>query len=110
VGTRDDVDFTAFPAERVTLRGYQLTDAALFLPLAGKVGSGTIRGVSLRVENLLGTDYQTVNGFPGLGRVVRLGARFELGGLKPSGSPCVSLCNCPIQGTGPGQEREEPHA
>ncbi len=63
VGTRDDRDYSTFPATRVTLGPYTLVDLAASYALTKNV---TITG---RIENLLDQDYQEVAGFgtPGIG-------------------------------------------
>lgn len=74
-GEREDLDFAAgFPAPRVTLPAYTTVDLAAerVLPIDGPVVTAL-----LRVENALDTEYQSVAGFPGLGRVVRIGLRFR---------------------------------
>lgn len=76
VGDREDLDFGAgFPAPRVTLPGYATVDLSLehTLPLPGPTATGL-----LRIGNLLDAEYQSIAGFPGLGRVVRLGLRMQI--------------------------------
>lgn len=75
VGKRDDLDFGAgFPAPRVTLAPYGTVDvaAAYRLPLGGPDTE-----LLLRIDNALGADYHFLAGFPGAGRLVRLGARLR---------------------------------
>lgn len=75
VGGREDLDFAAgFPAPRVTLPGYAIVDLAAehALPLPGPTTTAL-----LRIENALDARYQSIAGFPGVGRVVRLGLRME---------------------------------
>lgn len=76
VGEREDMDFGAgWPAPRVILPAYATVD------LAGEYTVRVTRApVTLlaRVENLLDADYTAVAGFPGTGRLVRLGARLSL--------------------------------
>ena len=72
VGTRDDLDFNAFPASRVTLPGYGRLD------LWGEVQLVRRRtGVALtaKVENVLDQPYQEVYGFPTPGQRLLVGAR-----------------------------------
>ncbi|CAN5786046.1 TonB-dependent vitamin B12 receptor [soil metagenome] len=79
VGSRPDNDFSSWPAERVTLPAYTTTDLDLQLPLAGAgggAGAGPIL-LTLRVENLFDTEYQTVVGFPGVGRMILVGVRWN---------------------------------
>lgn len=74
-GKRDDVEFSSFPSTRTSLPSYTLvdTDAAfdLIQPGAARVGLTA----TLKVENLLDADYQTVFGFRGRRRGVFGGAR-----------------------------------
>lgn len=77
VGRRDDVDYSAFPAARAPLDGYQLINLSADLPLL-QPGSGLIFGevaVTARVDNLFNERYLTVIGFPGRGRVLLAGFR-----------------------------------
>lgn len=75
VGDREDLDFAQFPAARVTLPGYATLDisAEHDLPLRGPA----LR-VLVRIENALDAEYQSIAGFPGTGRVVRLGVRIRV--------------------------------
>lgn len=76
VGDRQDLDFSGFPAPRVTLDGYATLDLALeYTVLPGGVETDLL----LRVDNLMDTDYESVSGFPGTGRVARLGVRMNMG-------------------------------
>lgn len=74
-GSRADLDFTEFPAPRVTLPAYTTVDlsAEHALPLNGPATT-----LLLRVENALDADYQSIAGFPGIGRVVRLGVELRV--------------------------------
>lgn len=74
VGPRKDLDFAAgFPAPRISLPGYATLDMTAEHDVPG---SGVT--VLLQVDNALDARYQSVAGFPGLGRVVRLGARVRV--------------------------------
>jgi vitamin B12 transporter len=77
VGERTDVDFGPFPSERVELPGYALVDLSADIEVLRQAGERRIPGVSLtlRVENALDEEYETVVGFAGRGR------RF-LGGVR----------------------------
>jgi vitamin B12 transporter len=70
VGARDDVDFTAFPAERVTLPGYTLVHLSADVPLRRAFA------VTLAVRNLFDEQFESVVRFPGIGRVVMVGGRW----------------------------------
>lgn len=75
-GSRDDVDYGApFPYPRVTLPPYATMDLAADhrLPL----GRGPDTRLLLRIENALDAAYQPIAGFPGQGRVVRVGLRMR---------------------------------
>ena len=77
VGRRDDVDFTDFT--RVTLPSYTLVGANATLPIGR---TGPLASVVLRAsaENLLGTRYSSIAGFPGAGRTVLVGASAVIAG------------------------------
>lgn len=69
VGARDDVDFRVFPAERVTLPGYTVVNLSTDLPARGPLVA------TLAVRNLFDERFDSVVGFPGIGRVVLVGVR-----------------------------------
>ena len=76
VGERQDLDFGAgFPAPRVTLPSYATLDVSgdYTLPLPGPSTTAL-----LRVENVLDAEFRTIAGFPGTGRVVRVGLRMRV--------------------------------
>lgn len=75
VGPRDDVDFSAFPGARVRLQSYSLLAAAIDVEVLPEAGARPGVSLLLRGDNLLGEQYETVRGFPGLGRTVIAGAR-----------------------------------
>jgi vitamin B12 transporter len=80
VGSRVDNDFSTFPATRVTLDAYTTADLDVQLPVS--VGRGAGQGgapllLTFRVENLADAGYTSVVGFPGLGRRVLVGARWN---------------------------------
>ncbi|MGQ0814950.1 MAG: TonB-dependent receptor domain-containing protein [Gemmatimonadota bacterium] len=68
VGERADLDFSSFPADRVTLPAYTRMDVSAQRPLMRSLS------VALKIENALDEDYQEVLNFPARGRVVLLGA------------------------------------
>jgi vitamin B12 transporter len=70
VGSRVDTDFSSFPAARVTLEGYTTLDLDVQVPLHSFLAT-------LRVENMADTEYTSVVGFPGKGRMVFLGLRWN---------------------------------
>ncbi|HKP28771.1 MAG TPA: TonB-dependent receptor [Gemmatimonadales bacterium] len=78
-GSRDDVDFRPFPAERVTFDGYTLVNASADFPLAALIGGNwaTNVGITAVGQNLLDEDYESVVGFVGRGRTILLGARLR---------------------------------
>ncbi len=63
VGSRDDLDFSSWPAERVELSSYTLVN------LSGSYDVSKCVRLFGRIENLLDDDYQEVRGFgaPGIG-------------------------------------------
>ncbi|MGH7584728.1 MAG: TonB-dependent receptor plug domain-containing protein [Gemmatimonadales bacterium] len=71
VGSREDVDFNAFPAERVTLG----SDALVDLTLEVRPATSFPLAATLRLENALDEEYETIVGYPGRGRAVFLGVR-----------------------------------
>jgi outer membrane cobalamin receptor len=70
VGSRVDTDFSSFPAARVTLEGYTTLDLDVQVPVHAFLAT-------LRVENMADTEYTSVVGFPGKGRMVFLGLRWN---------------------------------
>jgi vitamin B12 transporter len=75
LGDRDDVDFSAFPSQRVELPGYVLVDLAGELEILG--GERRQLAGVLRVENLFDKRYDQVVGFRARRRGVYGGARFR---------------------------------
>jgi vitamin B12 transporter len=71
-GERSDLDFASFPASRVTLPAHTRVDVNGEYRLTSSV-AGT-----LKIENLLGEEYEEVLGFPAPQRVIYLGARLSL--------------------------------
>lgn len=61
VGERDDLDFSTFPATRVTLPGYVTFGLRYELQVSGLA-------VSLGIDNLLDARYETLRGYPAPGR------------------------------------------
>ena len=72
VGERVDLDFSEFPAGRVTLPAHTRIDIHGEYRLTNGV-AGT-----LKVENLLDEEYEEVLGFPSPQRVVYIGARLSI--------------------------------
>ena len=74
-GARDDLDFSEFPARRVSLPAYQVVDLSVDVELPGARTRGV--GVALlgRLENALDAEYETVLGYPGRARTLYAGAR-----------------------------------
>jgi len=66
-GEREDLDFAAFPAQRVDLDSYTLVDLAASYRIAPRFR------VFARVQNLLDEDYQEVLGYQTLDRTFYLG-------------------------------------
>ena len=81
VGARDDLDYGSESAvARVRLPAYTRVDAAATVPVLGRAGSALL-AAAVRVENLLGTRYEEVRGFPARRRTIAVGLRAE-GGLR----------------------------
>jgi vitamin B12 transporter len=78
IGRRDDVDFRPFPAERVTLPAVATVELAGDIDLAEARGGHPGLGLRIRIENLLGKDYETIVGFPGRRRSLLVGVRAGL--------------------------------
>ena len=73
VGSRSDMDFDSFPAQRVKLGAYVLGSARLGYRLTERVEAYA------RVENAFDSDYQDVVGYNTAGRTVYAGLRLSLG-------------------------------
>jgi len=78
VGRRDDMDYSAPTPVRVRQSAYARVDISGALPLLGGQGSAGL-AATVRAENLFGTRYQEVRGFPARGRTVLFGLRAEGG-------------------------------
>jgi vitamin B12 transporter len=76
VGSRVDQDFRSWPAERVTLPGYVTADLDLQVPVRIRQDAPPAL-LTLRVENALDEAFETIVGFPGNGRTVLLGIRWN---------------------------------
>jgi vitamin B12 transporter len=74
LGARDDLDFSRWPAERVTLPARTTTDLAAVVALGRWAPGITLRG---RVDNLFDVRWEEVAGFKGRGRLLMLGAGFS---------------------------------
>ncbi len=73
VGRRADLDFSTYPARRVTLPAYTRVDLAAERPLLGTARGRPALALRLRVEDLLGTPYRDVYNFPPRSRSISLG-------------------------------------
>ena len=73
VGSRDDRDFSDFPARPVVLESYQRFDAGIAYAVAG--GSGSTWTVFARADNVFGAEYEEVANFRAPGRTLSLGLR-----------------------------------
>jgi vitamin B12 transporter len=82
VGDSDDLNFSAFPATRVTLAGYQRVDLFLSYRLPWQVPTIQAIRLELRVQNLLDESYQEVFGFTAPGATVLGGIRLEFGSRR----------------------------
>jgi vitamin B12 transporter len=74
VGSRDDRDFSDFPAIPVILVSYRRLDAGVSYRLAGFAPSLTL---FIRGENLLGSAYHEIANFKAPGRTVLVGGRVK---------------------------------
>lgn len=76
VGKRTDVDFGPFPSVRKELLGYATVDLSADITLREAAGTGMPGlALTLRAENALDERYDTVIGFPGVGRRLLAGMR-----------------------------------
>ena len=72
VGRRTDRDFSVFPAATVSLPGYFLLNGAFQVPLRRSVV------ITLRLDNVLNTHYETVWGYGSPGFTVNAGFRLAM--------------------------------
>ena len=79
VGEREDRDFSSFPATPVILPAYTVLDISASFDIAGGGGRPGF-ALTARAENLLGTEYEEIWGFPAPGRGLYFGGRVVLGG------------------------------
>lgn len=73
-GSRDDRDFSQFPAVPVVMKAFTRVDLAFVTPI-GHVAGMERPSLVLRVENAFKTRYQEMLGFPAPGRTVFIGVR-----------------------------------
>ena len=78
-GERSDRDFSAWPANPVTLPAYTLVDLAASFELGSGAGRPNMR-LTVRMENLLDESYHEVWGFAAPGRAVYVGGSVAVGG------------------------------
>lgn len=71
VGDRDDVDFSVFPSERVTLHAYTIARLATAWDVADRIR------LTGRIENLFDADYEEVLDFGTSGRAAYLGVAYR---------------------------------
>lgn len=74
LGARDDLDFSNWPAQRVTLPARTTADLSAVVALGSWAPGVTLRG---RVENLFDARWEQVVGFEGRRRLLMLGAEFS---------------------------------
>lgn len=79
-GERADRDFSTFPATPVTLTAYTVIDLSAEIEVAAARAGRPGFTLTLRAENLAGTEYEEVWGFAAPGRGVYVGGRVGLGG------------------------------
>ncbi len=75
VGSRDDRDFSGFPAKPVILESYRRIDAGFAYRLTNETLRGSSLTLYVRAENLFDTRYQEIMNFAAPGRTVSLGMR-----------------------------------
>jgi outer membrane cobalamin receptor len=73
VGHRADIDYTAYPFDRVRLPAYSTVNLSAEGDVVGTPDRTAT--LTLRVENLLDASYQEAANFPARGRTVWIGAR-----------------------------------
>lgn len=78
-GQRSDRDFSAFPADPVTLPAHLLLDLAASFEVR-PAPDGPAMTLTLRAENLLDESYQEVWGFAAPGRAIYVGGSVGVGG------------------------------
>jgi vitamin B12 transporter len=78
-GERDDLDFNNWPADRVTLDAYTRVDVGTDIVLLRPAGRRPELTGTLRVENLLDTEFHEIAGFRARGRSLMIGLRTGLG-------------------------------
>jgi vitamin B12 transporter len=71
VGDRDDLDFSVFPSERVTLEAYTIARIAAAWDVADHIR------LTGRIENLFDADYEEVLDFGTPGRAAYLGVAYR---------------------------------
>ncbi|MEJ2203058.1 MAG: TonB-dependent receptor [Gemmatimonadota bacterium] len=79
-GSRDDRDFSTFPARRVTLPRHTTVAVGGEVPLWTEMPHGGELAVTFRIDNLTDVSYEDIRGFPAPGRVIYLGGRTSFGG------------------------------
>lgn len=75
VGSRDDRDFTGFPAKPVILEPYRRFDAGASYRFANEALRGPALTLYVRAENLFDSKYQEIMNFRAPGRTVSIGIR-----------------------------------
>jgi vitamin B12 transporter len=78
VGDRTDLDFSQFPAPRVTLKPYGRLDLWGHVTLArARNGRGSL-ALTARVDNVANVAYEEIRGFAAPGRRILVGGRIEV--------------------------------
>jgi vitamin B12 transporter len=83
VGDRDDLDFSTFPAARVTLHPYARVQAALEYTVFQGRGWGPGLTLQAQAENLLGDTGREIANFPVRGRTLFFGMTLGAGNRGP---------------------------
>jgi vitamin B12 transporter len=76
VGARDDLDYAAFPAQRVVLAAYRTLD--LSFEADALRAADRVTTLTLRVDNLFDQRYQEALHFPARGRTLWIGAKTRM--------------------------------
>jgi vitamin B12 transporter len=79
-GSRDDRDFSTFPARRVTLPSHTTVGLGGEVPVWRRREAGGELALTFRVDNLTDEPYEDIRGFAAPGRGVYVGVRTSLGG------------------------------
>ena len=77
VGSREDRDFTGFPAEAVVLKPYTRVDLSGELDVPPRHAESPV-ALTVRVDNALNASYEEIRNFAVPGRTLYLGVRLHV--------------------------------